>query len=196
MRSRWHWLPFALIYLRLFLIVPIVLILFLQLSEVWLFLCLLVGLLSDVFDGIVARRIGVATEKLRRADTIVDSFFFTALLIAAWLTHPDLFQKYIVGLLLLIGLKLFRIVFDYLKFRREASYHMWSTKLWGISIFLAMTMLWLGVATELFFVVAILLGIVTNLEGLLASIILPTWAHDVPSLVHALRLRDGRDGGG
>ena len=191
MRSRRHWLPFALIYLRLFLIVPIVLILILQLNEFWLFVCLFVGLLSDVFDGIVARRIGVATTKLRRADTIVDSLFFTALLIAAWITHPELFQKYIVGLVILIGLKVVRMVFEYLKFRRETAYHMWSTKAWGISIFLAMTLLWLGVQTEFFFVLAIVIGIVTNLEGFVTSIILPTWHHDVPSVVHAVRLREG-----
>ena len=191
MKERWYWLPFALIYLRLFLIVPIVLILILQLNEFWLFICLFVGLLSDVFDGIVARRIGVATTKLRRADTIVDSLFFTALLIAAWFTHPDLFQKYIVGLVILIGLKVVRMGFEYLKYRRETAYHMWSTKVWGISIFLAMTMLWLGVEIEFFFVLAIVIGIVTNLEGFVASIILPTWHHDLPSLVHAVRLRDG-----
>ena len=107
------------------------LILILQLNEFWLFICLFVGLLSDVFDGIVARRIGVATTKLRRADTIVDSLFFTALLIAAWFTHPDLFQKYIVGLVILIGLKVVRMGFEYLKYRRETAYHMWSTKVWG-----------------------------------------------------------------
>jgi CDP-diacylglycerol--glycerol-3-phosphate 3-phosphatidyltransferase len=34
-----------------------------------------------------------------------------------------------------------------------------------------------------------LLGIVSDLEGLAVSLVLPEWRHDVPSLVHAWRLR-------
>lgn len=98
MKSRWTWLPFALVYLRGLLILPIVLILVGQLNDIWLLVCLFVGLISDIFDGIVARRMGVATTKLRRADTIVDTFFFSAIVIAAWITHPEPFQKYIVGM--------------------------------------------------------------------------------------------------
>ena len=191
MKSRWAWLPLALVYLRGLLILPIVLILVWQVNEVWLLVCLFIGLISDIFDGIIARRIGVATTSLRRADTIVDTFFFSAIVIAAGMTHPEPFQKYFVGLVILIALKVVRILFDYLKYGREAAYHMWSTKLWGIAVFLALAMLWLGAPTDGIFVFTILLGIVTNLEGLLASIILPTWQHDVPSLVHAFKLRNG-----
>lgn len=190
MNPRWAWLPFALVYLRGFLILPIVLILVWHLSELWLLVCLFIGLVSDIFDGIIARRMGVATTSLRRADTIVDTFFFSAIVIAAWITHPEPFQKYIVGLVILIVLKVVRILFDYMKYGREAAYHMWSTKLWGIIVFLALTSLWLGASTDAIFAAAILLGIATNLEGLLASIILPTWQHDVPSLYHAFKLRD------
>lgn len=188
MIKRWTWVPFGLVYLRLFLTVPVILILVWQLPEIWLLVCLIIGLISDIFDGILARRLGVATVNLRRADTIVDTVFFSTMVIAAWITHPTLFQKYLLGIMLLISIKLVRIVFDYLKFGREAAYHMWSTKLWGITVFLALAMLWLDVQSALFFQIALLLGIVTNLEGLCASIILPTWQHDVPSLYHARKL--------
>ncbi len=190
MKPRWAWLPFALVYLRGLLILPIVLILIWQVNEIWLLICLFIGLISDIFDGIIARRMGVATTSLRRADTIVDTFFFSTIVIAAWITHPEPFQKYIVGLAILIMLKVVRILFDFVKYGREAAYHMWSTKLWGIVVFLALASLWLGTSTDFFFMIAILLGIETNLEGLLASIILPTWQHDVPTLVHAFKLRD------
>lgn len=36
---------------------------------------------------------------------------------------------------------------------------------------------------------AIWLGIVADLEGLAISIVLKRWTHDVPSVVHAWRLR-------
>jgi hypothetical protein len=41
---------------------------------------------------------------------------------------------------------------------------------------------------------AVWLGIVADLEGLAISVVLNRWKNDVPSLVHALRLREAQDG--
>ncbi|MCV5084856.1 CDP-alcohol phosphatidyltransferase family protein, partial [Escherichia coli] len=41
-------------------------------------LCLAGAFLSDVFDGILARRWGVATQTLRRLDSAADSLFYVA----------------------------------------------------------------------------------------------------------------------
>ena len=46
-------------------------------------LCLIAAFLSDVFDGILARRLGVATPTLRRLDSIADSVFYLAAVFAA-----------------------------------------------------------------------------------------------------------------
>ena len=59
-------LPFALTLLRL-LLGPIALLCALTNVSRWIYLPLLVtGTLSDIFDGILARRLGVATPALRR----------------------------------------------------------------------------------------------------------------------------------
>ena len=39
----------------------------------------------------------------------------------------------------LVVLELTRYAFDFVKFRREASYHMWSSKLWGVLLFAGLT---------------------------------------------------------
>lgn len=41
-------------------------------------ICLIVALLSDIFDGKIARRLGIATPNLRRLDSIADSIFYAA----------------------------------------------------------------------------------------------------------------------
>ena len=41
-------------------------------------LVLILGFVSDVYDGIVARRFGVATTGLRRLDSAVDTVFYLA----------------------------------------------------------------------------------------------------------------------
>jgi CDP-diacylglycerol--glycerol-3-phosphate 3-phosphatidyltransferase len=151
--------------------------------------CLVAAFLSDVFDGIIARRLGIATPNLRRLDSIADSIFYLAAVFAAWHLHPDAILDHAAALAVLAALELARYAYDLRKFGREASYHMWSSKLWGIFLFagfFALLVLGLsGTAVAL----AIYVGIVADAEGLAISVILPRWQTDVPSFVHALRLR-------
>ena len=151
--------------------------------------CLVLAFLSDVFDGIIARRLGVASPGLRRLDSLADTLFYAAAVCAAWRLHPAVIVEHADGLLALAALEIARYAFDLAKFRREASYHMWSSKLWGIFLFVGFfALLALGRAgaeVEL----AIYVGIAADLEGLAISIVLRQWQPDVPTLVHALRQR-------
>jgi len=36
------------------------------------------GLISDILDGIIARKLGISTAKMRRLDSTVDQFFWLA----------------------------------------------------------------------------------------------------------------------
>ena len=85
---------------------------------------MIVAVLSDYFDGVTARRLGVATANLRRLDSIVDTIFYVVAISVAWVLHPESIQKYTVALVILILLEIFRYAFDFIKFKREASYHM------------------------------------------------------------------------
>lgn len=152
-------------------------------------ICLIVAFLSDVFDGILARRLNVATPLLRRLDSIADSLFYVAALFAAWRLYPDEIRRHGPALAVLVALELVRYAFDLVKFRREAAYHMWSSKLWGISLFIGFfSLLALGRGGAPVAMV-IYLGVVADIEGLAISIILREWQSDVPTFVHALRIR-------
>jgi CDP-diacylglycerol---glycerol-3-phosphate 3-phosphatidyltransferase len=151
--------------------------------------CLSAAFLSDVFDGILARRLGVATTALRRLDSVADTVFYVAATGAVWLLHPSAITGHLGGLLALVVLELARYALDLAKFHREASYHMWSAKGWGIALFLAFVAVLAFGRTGWPVSLAIALGIVTDLEGLAISLVLPAWRHDVPTLVHALRMR-------
>lgn len=41
------------------------------------------GLLTDIFDGIIARHLNISTQKLRRLDSTVDQIFFISVGVAA-----------------------------------------------------------------------------------------------------------------
>jgi CDP-diacylglycerol--glycerol-3-phosphate 3-phosphatidyltransferase len=150
----------------------------------------LAAFISDVYDGIIARRLGVATSKLRHLDSRVDMVFYATAAWAVWRLHPDVVRAYAIPSLIVIGLDVARYVFDFTKFGRDAAYHAWSSKLWGLCLAAALVLL-LGFGLVRPFVpLAVALGLTAQVEGLLISIILPNWTHDVPSVVHAARIRN------
>ena len=182
-------LPLALTLLRA-LLAPVVVALALWRPEPWAFAaCLVAAFLSDLFDGIVARRLGVATPALRRLDSLADSIFYLAALFAAWHLHPSALRDHAGALVVLAALEIARYVVDLRKFGKEASYHMWSSKLWGLALFAGFFAL-LVFGEERFFVsAAIWVGIVADVEGLAISWTLSEWRTDVPTIWHARRLR-------
>jgi CDP-diacylglycerol--glycerol-3-phosphate 3-phosphatidyltransferase len=182
-------LPLALTSLRALLAPVMVLLAFAWPSRAAFGACLVAAFLSDVFDGIVARRLGIATPNLRRLDSIADSLFYVGALAAAWHLQPQALLEHRTGLILLVLLEAARYAFDLRKFGREASYHMWSSKLWGLALFAGFfSLLALG-RTGWAVSAAVWLGIVADLEGLAISVVLRQWMNDVPSIVHAWRLR-------
>lgn len=186
-------IPLSLTILRIAL-GPALLILAVEYPNAILFgVCLTLAFLSDVFDGIIARRLGIATANLRRLDSLADSIFYVCATLVAWLLYPTVFIEHAAALLLLLALELIRYAFDFLKFRRETSYHMWSSKLWGIFLFLGFfSLLSLGQQGSLI-TIAIYAGIIADLEGLAISLVLAEWRADVPSLLHAFRFRSSQN---
>jgi phosphatidylglycerophosphate synthase len=149
---------------------------------------LVAAILSDILDGVIARRRGVATESLRRADSIADTIFYLSALGALVVRAPPLLQEHALGIGAVLVLELARLAVELRKFGRQAAYHMWSAKLWGVTLFLGFSEALLRGAAGPLFQLAIVVGIVTDLEGLAASIILRRWRHDVPSIWHAVLL--------
>ena len=150
----------------------------------------LAAFVSDVLDGVIARRLGVATPELRHLDSRVDLVFYATAAWAVWKLHPDVVRTYAAGGVAVIALDLLRYAFDFTKFGRDAAYHAWSSKLWGLCLAGALILL-LGFGWVVPFVpLAVVLGVIAQVEGLLISIVLPQWTHDVPTVFHASRIRN------
>ena len=143
---------------------------------------------SDVFDGIIARRLGVATALLRRADTIVDTVFYACAVLALLLRWPSVLNAHLVGLGLIVSLEFVRWVIERQRYGRLASYHMWSAKVWGITLWLGFCEAFLTAQTGPFMQAAVVMGVVADCEGLMASLVLSSWQHDIRTVWHAVRL--------
>jgi phosphatidylglycerophosphate synthase len=162
----------------------------------WLLACgLVAGFVSDVVDGMVARRASAVTPFLRRLDSAVDTVFYLAVAYAAWVLHPEPLRRLAVPIGAVIAGEVLNYVVALVRFRREASYHAVSAKLWGLLLFMALLVL-LGAGSAMLLPVALAAGIVAELETLAITMTLPAWRHDVPSAWHAWRIRhdSGRTG--
>lgn len=182
-------LPLALTALRALLAPVLVLLALYFPNGTAMGVCMVLAFVSDILDGIIARRLNIATPTLRRLDSAADSVFYTAAAFAVWHLYPAEIRNNLWPLLVLVTLEIGRYAFDFAKFRREASYHMWSSKLWGIGLFGALFALLAMGQGGWPVALAVYWGIVTDVEGLAISITLHEWKSDVPSLVHALRIR-------
>ena len=148
---------------------------------------LVAAFLSDVFDGVLARRKGTATPGLRLADTIVDTIFYVAAAIALKVAVPGAYRGLWLPLVLLIVLHVSRSTFELTKYGRIASYHMWSSRFLGVLLAAAFGYAFATGRPTLLVACAMWVAIVNEIEGFAASAILPAWRTDVPSLVHAFR---------
>ena len=144
---------------------------------------------SDYFDGVIARQVGVSSAELRHFDSRADLVFYATAAWAVWRMHPDVARRVAIPGLVVIGLDVARHVFDFAKFGKDVAYHAWSSKVWGLFLVIALVLLMgFGVASP-WVAIAIVLGLIAQVEGLLISVVLPVWTHDVPTLIHAFRIR-------
>jgi phosphatidylglycerophosphate synthase len=188
---RWRTaIPWSLIIIRLFLGPVIALAAFRKSTpEPWLGVLFLAGPISDIFDGVLARRFGTETTALRISDTIVDIIFYLFVLIAIITIDAPAIRHRIWLIAVVIALEGARLLVDMLKFHRIASYHAYSAKLFGLLLMLAVGWLLCFSRDTWLVTVALTWGILSELEGLTFSIILPEWVHDVKSLPRAIALR-------
>ena len=146
------------------------------------------GFLSDVFDGVVARHYGASTSDLRRLDSTVDTIFYLAVAYCAWRLHPDALRPYLTLVAILIGTEVLNYVTAIVRLGREASYHARTARLFGLLLFVALCNL-LATGSGALLPLAIAAGFVSHAENLAITFVLPEWRHDVPSVLHAWRIR-------
>jgi len=155
----------------------------------WLAIFFIAGPVSDIFDGVLARRFGTATAALRISDTIVDITFYLFILLAVTAVDASAtFSRiWLIGAVIL--LEALRLVLDLFKFGRIASYHPYSAKLFGFLLMLAVGWLLCFRKDTWLLTFTLSWGILSELEGIAFSLLLPEWVHDVKTLHRAFAIR-------
>ena len=181
-------IPWVLVSLRFLLTVPAVLFGYLGFTGLPYIVLLLAAAATDYWDGKLARRQGAETALLRQADSIADTIFFLGVLGGMWFAYPAIYQQYAWGIYTIIALEVVRYGYDLTKFGRGASYHSLSAKVFGVSLLIA-TLFIMGFGISWLLYPAIALGIVSEFEGLVISILLHEWCYNVRHIGIAIKLR-------
>jgi phosphatidylserine synthase len=155
----------------------------------WFVVAYVVAVLSDIFDGIIARRLGVSTVQLRQADSWADITLYSCVAVSAWLVYPQVIVTFAIPLSIAIAAQLALFTISLIKFGKFPSFHTYIAKAWGIALLIATIGLFeFGYAPTLW--LAIALCLLNSVEEITMTMLLPVWQHDVLSLVHALKRRD------
>lgn len=188
-------IPLLLIFFRLLLAPTVILLAYIlgENAKVSIVILMYLGLFSDIFDGIIARKQNISSEKLRRLDSQVDVVFWLAICVSTWILYPQLVATNAFWILCIIAMEVLSYSICLLRFGKEPCIHAIISKFWGISLLIAFTSLIGFSYAGIPFYIAIFLGLVAELDVLLIIIILPQWTHDIPSAYHAWRIRQGKE---
>lgn len=186
-------LPLLLIGFR-FLLAPVMLCLgffykkeYKELIVVLLFL----GLLSDIFDGIIARKKKISTATLRRLDSQTDMIFWLSAGFTAWFIWPQVISENKIVICILLAMEAACYLVSIIKFKKETCSHAYLSKFWGLTLLAAFTDLILNGNAGFLFFTCLIAGIISHVDRILITLILPHWQHDVPSAYHAWLVRKG-----
>ncbi|MEO9953794.1 CDP-alcohol phosphatidyltransferase family protein [Nonlabens sp.] len=186
-------IPKALILFRL-LLAPIVLALAYSVgddSKITIVILMYLGLISDILDGIVARKQGISNASLRRMDSQTDMVFWLSIGFATWILYPQLIANHYVSIYVILAMEVACYVISLVKFKKETCTHAFLSKMWGITLLIAFTSLIGFNHAGIPFTLALVMGLISHIDRILITILLPKWTHDIPSAYHAYLIRKG-----
>ena len=159
----------------------------------WLFFSIIfLGLISDIFDGIIARKYNVSTIGLRRLDSQIDLVFWVCIFLSLLSKNVEIFNAHLSKFLIIIVLEMSCYVYSLVKFSKETCTHAYSAKFWGLSLFAFATELLFTKQAGFWFNCMWFLGLISHFDVLLIITILKNWQNDVPSFWHAMQIRKGK----
>lgn len=158
----------------------------------WIVLLLYLGLISDIFDGILARAMGVSDSKMRRLDSQIDLIFWLSVGYTSWLLHSEIILKFKIFVIIIFVTEASCYLISFIRFSKETCTHAWLSKFFGLCMLAAFTSL-IGFGNGgFFFVLALVVGYISHLDRILITLLIPEWTHDIPSTYHAWLLRRGK----
>ncbi len=150
---------------------------------------LALGVLSDIFDGVLARKFNVVTNDLRLWDSRIDVIFWLCTAFALHIFYPMLWQISWVMIVVLGIMETIPRIISHIRFKREASTHHILSKIFTLFLWATISFAFLNGKLGNLYWVTLFIGIISQLEAIAIMLIIPEWAVDVKSIKSALKMR-------
>lgn len=154
-------------------------------TRTWLFL-LAYAVLSDVVDGRIARRLGTASDRGARIDSIADCALYLTAPLCALMVFPWMRSSETTPMLALTLGYAIPIAYGVAKYQRLTSYHTIGARITAVLLCLSFPVL-LVARIAWPFHVAIAALLLAALEEISITRTLPDWQANVPSVREARR---------
>lgn len=166
-RPRLGWLPGALTWARLAAL-PVLWVLALMQLPAALAVGTAAAALTDVLDGILARRLGVTSERGGALDSMADHLLSISLFAWLLMLRPEFFREQLVPLALWITFALFVLAVGWLRRGQMVNLHLLSTKVAGtVGYVFGILLLFTGGYSVTVFAIAMALVWIAAAEALL-----------------------------
>ncbi len=164
-----------------FIFAPILIWLAWKGYETAFLLLLALTFLTDVLDGFAARLLKQTSELGARLDTLADLVIYTTLAIAIWWLWPNIVQRELIYIFLVIASYITPILVGFIKFHALTSYHTWLVKLAVVLLGLAFFILFIfDIAWP--FHLAAFICVLAAMEEIAISLISKELLSDIPSI--------------
>jgi phosphatidylglycerophosphate synthase len=143
---------------------------------------LVLALLSDIVDGLIARALGLQSELGAKLDSIGDMLVVFAALAGIGAFHPVVYRDHWPGLATFLGAGLLEYLLALWRYGRLSSFHTLLSKAAGTLLALFLALLFVNGFLPWLFYLAIGLGVLASLEEMLLIAALPGWRANVRGL--------------
>ncbi|MES2133968.1 MAG: CDP-alcohol phosphatidyltransferase family protein [Bacteroidota bacterium] len=191
MKTILYKIPFALLYSRLLVAVLLIVFSFTNTSSLVIIGLCVYAIISDVLDGMIARRLKISTVEMRQMDTKIDTVFWFSCLFYLSVNQHAFIKSHILELFMLVFSELFIILFGLVKFRERISFHTLLSKFWALVLLWFFIDLLLGNTAYISFKIAFWYGLLVQAEILAIALILKSNQPDIPGILQAINCRKG-----
>jgi CDP-diacylglycerol--glycerol-3-phosphate 3-phosphatidyltransferase len=152
---------------------------------------LLLGFLSDIFDGILARKYKVSTLKFRKADSWVDLFFWCCMALVLLMLRPSVFYPWSLCIVLFAAVELYIQLLGKIRFGKPVSVHSLFSKMWSVFLFVVIEILLYSEHDHGLLFYVFITGILAQAESIVILLLLKWPESDIRGIGQVLRHRKG-----
>jgi len=162
-------------------------------SRTWFFILFGTALVTDAFDGFLARRFHAVTDLGRRLDSWGDYVMTAAAVTGIWLLWPEVVRREWPWFVTTVMGCFAIVIYGLLRWRRVLGYHTVLAKAMVFVLPLAVIVLLAGRSAAPFHA-AVFLQVLCGLEEMAIALLLPGYSGEMPSVWHAWHRRRAQAG--